>query len=383
MQGGGHGYASRQFGLGADQVLEASVILANGSTVTASPCDNSDLYFAIRGGGGGTYGVVISTTVKAWPVNPVVVQNLAMGALTSNVTALFQAAATIWSAFPDLDDFGFSGYGQMAVNFIAPLFATFKSGYVHGISAQSRTLAQAQAAFAPTLQKLQQYNGSDLYISVSYSTYSDYWSFYNNLTGIEPPIGFPSIAGGRLFDRTALAGNTSGLASMLAVIAGEPGQYVLSNFELVSGGQVFADASDHYSSVNPAWRKSYLNNLLSINLVHQANNGGIHAARDAMTNTLIPAMTKQAPNTGAYMNEVGHCPSCGDLHFADTNMSGRLIDMTQITRKNFYGSHYRRLLQVKLKYDPSGIFYCPTCVGSEQWTTLPNGNLCRTPAPAF
>lgn len=62
MQGGGHSPATHDFGLGADQVLEAQVVLANGKIVTASPCQNSDLLFAIRGGGGGTYGVVVSTT---------------------------------------------------------------------------------------------------------------------------------------------------------------------------------------------------------------------------------------------------------------------------------------------------------------------------------
>ncbi|KAH6949764.1 hypothetical protein BKA56DRAFT_506587, partial [Ilyonectria sp. MPI-CAGE-AT-0026] len=55
MQGGGHGPASHTFGLGADQVLEAEVVLANGTLVTANACQNQDLYFAIRGGGAGTY----------------------------------------------------------------------------------------------------------------------------------------------------------------------------------------------------------------------------------------------------------------------------------------------------------------------------------------
>lgn len=55
MQGGGHGPASHTFGLGADQVLEAEVVLANGTLDTANACQNQDLYTAIRGGGAGTY----------------------------------------------------------------------------------------------------------------------------------------------------------------------------------------------------------------------------------------------------------------------------------------------------------------------------------------
>ena len=48
MQGGGHGPASRQFGLGADQVLEAEVVLASGKVITASPCENADVYVTSR-----------------------------------------------------------------------------------------------------------------------------------------------------------------------------------------------------------------------------------------------------------------------------------------------------------------------------------------------
>lgn len=50
---------------------------------------------------------------------------------------------------------------------------------------------------------------------------------------------------------------------------------------------------------------------------------------------------------------------------------------------DFYGSHYDRLLDIKDKYDPDDIFYCPTCVGSARWAQnhLPGkdyGPLCRS-----
>ena len=63
-QGGGHGPLSSKFGLGADQVLEWEVVTATGQLLTASPTQNAELYWALCGGGGGTYGVVISMTVK-------------------------------------------------------------------------------------------------------------------------------------------------------------------------------------------------------------------------------------------------------------------------------------------------------------------------------
>lgn len=57
--------------MAADQVLAFEVVLADGRFVTADPAHFPDLYWALRGGGGSTYGVVVSTTVKAHPDMPV------------------------------------------------------------------------------------------------------------------------------------------------------------------------------------------------------------------------------------------------------------------------------------------------------------------------
>lgn len=75
-QGGGHGPLASKFCLAADQVLEWEVVTGRGELLTATQSKNSDLYWALSGGGGGTYGVVLSMTSKAYPDLQVAVANL-------------------------------------------------------------------------------------------------------------------------------------------------------------------------------------------------------------------------------------------------------------------------------------------------------------------
>lgn len=60
-QGGGHSPLGSTYGMGVDNVLEYRVVVSDGSgarLVTANGCQNQDLYSALRGGGGGSWGVV-------------------------------------------------------------------------------------------------------------------------------------------------------------------------------------------------------------------------------------------------------------------------------------------------------------------------------------
>jgi len=64
---GGHGLLSPVFGLGADNVQQFKVVLPDGTYVTANRCQNQDVFFALRGGGGGTFGVIMEVSTRAHP----------------------------------------------------------------------------------------------------------------------------------------------------------------------------------------------------------------------------------------------------------------------------------------------------------------------------
>ena len=64
IQGGGFGSFSKKFGSACSSLLEAEIILASGEIITANAHHNSDLFWALKGGGGGTWGVLSKITVK-------------------------------------------------------------------------------------------------------------------------------------------------------------------------------------------------------------------------------------------------------------------------------------------------------------------------------
>lgn len=67
--GGGIGFDMRAHGLTIDALRETEVVLADGSILTCNESENSDLFWACRGGGGGNFGINTSFTYRTFPVD--------------------------------------------------------------------------------------------------------------------------------------------------------------------------------------------------------------------------------------------------------------------------------------------------------------------------
>jgi FAD/FMN-containing dehydrogenase len=69
--GGGIGWMSRMHGLAADSILAAEIVTADGTLIRADRTENTEVFWAIRGGGGGL-GVIVSLEIALYPVSELV-----------------------------------------------------------------------------------------------------------------------------------------------------------------------------------------------------------------------------------------------------------------------------------------------------------------------
>ncbi|GMF78879.1 unnamed protein product [Aspergillus oryzae] len=377
LQGGGHSPASRDFGLAVDQVLELKVILASGELVTANACENRDLFFALRGGGGGTYGVVVSATLKAHPSRPAITHTLVVYPLPNRkdplaaTMALIDAVADILSAYPALSDGGFSGYAGWGVDKVdspiagAPASVMENGGYSHAFAKlddSDDALEEAQRFVSATLmQRLRKYNGSGLMISESWERYPSFEDYYMAATRAQQQVGFSKMTlTSRLLDKASLTGDPAQLKEMLRITSTNSPDVpekatIWTMLFLVGGGKVLdnpADASaDRYVGVHPAWRKAYLLAVPTSILPENADDRSFKKMQQDTTYRKADAMRALAPNMGSYLND-------GDRH-------------NPWWQTDFFGDNYPRLRAIKDEYDPDHVFYCPTCVGSEEWREIP------------
>jgi hypothetical protein len=109
MQGGGYGFTTREFGIHSDNVLAFKMVLADGQVVTANENQNSDLYWAVRGGTGNQFGILIEITYRLYELGKIWGIKLEWPSRSYPEEAA-QALLTIQDAYinsPDLNHLGF------------------------------------------------------------------------------------------------------------------------------------------------------------------------------------------------------------------------------------------------------------------------------------
>jgi FAD/FMN-containing dehydrogenase len=64
IHGGGFGSFSKKYGQGAAALLEAEIVTADGGVLLVNACNHPDLFWAVKGGGGGSFGVLTKLTLR-------------------------------------------------------------------------------------------------------------------------------------------------------------------------------------------------------------------------------------------------------------------------------------------------------------------------------
>ncbi|KAH6856867.1 hypothetical protein B0I37DRAFT_351885 [Chaetomium sp. MPI-CAGE-AT-0009] len=353
--GGGHSPMAALVGMAADQILELNVVLPNGRFVKANEDENPDLYWALRGGGGSTYGVVTSVTIRAYPKVPTTTMTYSYTTgpdLTADT--FFEALGVYMSYFDKFTSAGAFGY-FLAVS-SGPGEFRFNMMPMWGAN---MTKPQFTALVTPFLDDLADLGIAITPVITEYPTM--YQAYQGTFTGPESVGSSDSHAASRLFPKENF--EPAKLSETLAAVRhAVEGGGTLVGYNIRSAPNPSANQDN---SVNPAWRKATGFFILGASWPVDATDAQIQQVSETLTTDWMARWREVSPGAGSYMSE-------GDINEPDFQQA-------------FYGAHYPRLLKLKKKYDPTGLFYAPTAVGSEDWYVtdqlpwLPtqNGRLCR------
>ncbi|KAL7942698.1 hypothetical protein V8C42DRAFT_331663 [Trichoderma barbatum] len=341
-QGGGHSALSTSFGLGADQTLEFEVVTAAGTVVTASPTKNSDLYWALSGGGSG-YGVVTSITVKIYPAATIGGAQITVAAATTTRANFNKLVTQFHAMLPAMID-----KGAMVVYILSSdVFV------LNPVTVYNSTAAYVQnTVLGPFNAMLTQLGITP--VATKYTELS-YYDHYNTFMG---PLPYGNLAvgdfnyGSRLIPRSVLE-DTEDNNALQSVLQNLTSHGVLA----VGSSASYARPAGVNNAVLPAWRNTTVHLQIGTPWDNTAPWSKMLADQKVMTNEYVPQLKAVTPGSGAYMNE-------GD--FNEPNW-----------QQTFFGANYPKLLSIKKKYDPNFLFYGLRLVGSEAWNVGNDGRMCR------
>ncbi|KAJ5173754.1 FAD-binding type 2 [Penicillium coprophilum] len=339
-QGGGLGALSSINGLGADNVLEWEVVTASGNVVHASPSNNSDLFWALAGGAGGTFGVVVSMTSRVFVDAP-----------TTGASLAFELdAAPSANAFWDSISVFFTGATPLVDTGSFLLSQITNTTFQVTIAAPSVTVPTLNTQLSYITDHL---NQTGIAYSLTAQTDPSYFDFFSRYFGPLPNGIYPvtHLVGSRLLPRNFFQSveSTQGLQNLLQSIT--PNQTYTVAVELFNVNQT--SVADR--SVHPAWRES-IAHFLVYSAWDWSSQTEMDARSDRLTNEIVPTLEKLTPGSGTYRNEA---------NYRQKNW-----------QEAFFGSNWDRLNSIQRTWDPKGVFYAPLSVGADQWAEK-NGALCR------
>jgi len=172
LQGGGLSSISRKYGLGIDNVVVFEGVTADGSVFTADACTNSDLFFALRGGGGGTYGVVTGVRYKTHKAEGITALNLHISDKQGRAPRRVWDSYLAWwiATAPTLDD-RWAGYFKLQAD--ALMLHCVGTASTPGCEVLNISLQQWKASLAPPDRE---------YVNIDYKTVAD--SYFNMRGGL-------------------------------------------------------------------------------------------------------------------------------------------------------------------------------------------------------
>ncbi|KAJ0328545.1 hypothetical protein COL5a_004856 [Colletotrichum fioriniae] len=348
MGGGGHGPLSGNYGFGADQALSFEVLTAAGDFVTANANSNSDLYYALRGGGPGNYAVVLSVTLKTYP------DTIPGAALFLNVNATTGANfEQVTKAVNKLNALGY----QMVDNGLYGIYELYPPAigpalHVQPIMGMNKTAKQLTAVVQPLLTYL---DTEKIPYDFGVKEYPNYYTLFHDI--FEPERAAQNgLTGGWVFTHDDMASNQPAIAEAIQLaLAPAPNQFgiVISHFFDPGSNEKKSESATH-----PKWRGATMRTMAILPQALDATWATKLALNDLMVNTITEKFKQAGPNGLAYVNE----------NYA----------FMKNWQDAFWGPIYPKLASIKKKWDPNGVFFSWSTPGSEDWSVVDYANrLCK------
>ncbi|KAI0098725.1 hypothetical protein GGR51DRAFT_425905 [Nemania sp. FL0031] len=380
IQGGGHGPLSSTYGLAADQILQVTVATVAGEVLICNLVQNQDLFWAIRGGGGGQYGVVTEYIMLTYPT-PATLTSASITLAAANmsdhrdatVNATWAAFAQLMSGFPDVMDQGVTGSGAAFTGLSASQILGL-SGPIPGVMVVLNVWSLNMSSegmrnllrplHASVVSRLSDPSLVSFTISDP-STSTNYSDFFAAINASPSTAGQISLSTSRLLGRAQLgdlAIDEVALYLQRIMVSQIEAQGTMLTIGLQGGPGPRNVPQKRRGAVNPVWRDIYIHIIsggANINTTMSTPGFALNQAGEWLEVNKEATFREWAPETGAYMNEAN--------------------PFNSEWKHDFYGASYERLVRIKRQFDPTYTLSVWSGVDSDFWKyDLDSGKLCQT-----